>query len=89
MNIVLIGAKASGKSTLGKELSDHLGLQNVETDEILESLYNEQDSSSKKCHEIFDLIGEEEFRKFEFYFMLYAGAIRAGHVRVGQFLYEK
>jgi cyclopropane-fatty-acyl-phospholipid synthase len=34
-------------------------------------------------------ITEQEFRKFMFYFMLYAGAIRAGHVKVGQFLYEK
>ena len=34
-------------------------------------------------------ITEQEFRKFEFYFMLYAGAIKAGHVKVGQFLYRK
>ncbi|MBU1019106.1 MAG: class I SAM-dependent methyltransferase [Patescibacteria group bacterium] len=34
-------------------------------------------------------ITKEEFRKFVFYFMLYAGAISAGHVRVGQFLYRK
>lgn len=32
---------------------------------------------------------EQEFRKFIFYFMLYAGAIQAGHVKVGQFLYRK
>jgi len=34
-------------------------------------------------------MSEREFRKWIFYFMLYAGAMRAKHVRVGQFLYEK
>lgn len=32
---------------------------------------------------------DKEFRKWEFYFMLYAGAIKAGHVKIGQFLYEE
>jgi chorismate synthase len=65
MNIVLIGAKASGKSTLGKELAKALGTKYVETDEILESLYDERNSSYMKCNEIFDSIGEEEFRELE------------------------
>lgn len=34
-------------------------------------------------------MSDQEFRKWIFYFMLYAGAIKAGHVKVGQFLYEK
>jgi cyclopropane-fatty-acyl-phospholipid synthase len=34
-------------------------------------------------------MSDREFRKWEFYFMLYAGAIKAKYVRVGQFLYEK
>jgi len=32
---------------------------------------------------------EKEFRKWIYYFMSYAGAIKAEHVRVGQFLYRK
>jgi cyclopropane-fatty-acyl-phospholipid synthase len=34
-------------------------------------------------------MSDKEFRKWIFYFMLYAGAIKAGHVKVGQFLYKK
>lgn len=65
MNIVLIGAKASGKSSLGKELADTLGIQYVETDEILETLYEQQSSSAKTCRDIFNLVGEEAFRQLE------------------------
>ncbi len=32
---------------------------------------------------------DDEYRKWEYYFMSYAGAIDAKHVRIGQFLYKK
>lgn len=34
-------------------------------------------------------ISEDEYRKWHFYFMSCAGAIKAKHMRVGQFLYKK
>lgn len=34
-------------------------------------------------------MSEQEYRKWMYYFMSYAGAIKAGHVRVGQFLCRK
>jgi cyclopropane-fatty-acyl-phospholipid synthase len=34
-------------------------------------------------------MSEQEYRKWIYYFMCFAGAIKAEHVRVGQFLYEK
>jgi len=34
-------------------------------------------------------ISEQEFRKWVFYFMLSAGALKVNHVKVGQFLYRK
>jgi len=34
-------------------------------------------------------MSEEEYRKWVYYFMCFAGALKVGHVRVGQFLYEK
>ena len=34
-------------------------------------------------------ISEKMFRKFKYYFLSYAGAFRAKHLKVGQFLYQK
>lgn len=34
-------------------------------------------------------MSEQEYRKWIYYFMVFAGALKAEHVRVGQFLYEK
>ena len=36
MNIVLIGYRCSGKSVVGKTLANHLGLELVDTDQLLE-----------------------------------------------------
>ncbi len=67
MKIVLIGAKASGKSTIGRELARELGLQYVETDELLVQLYNSKKHGGGhlSCREIFDALGEEGFRNLE------------------------
>ena len=65
MNIVIIGAKASGKSTVGKELSKHLEIPYVETDDVIESMYEKETSTKKTCKEIYELIDENGFRKKE------------------------
>ncbi len=65
MNIIIVGAKASGKSTIGKELSKILGIPSVETDDVLESMYEKETSTKKTCKEIYDLIDENGFRKKE------------------------
>jgi cyclopropane-fatty-acyl-phospholipid synthase len=34
-------------------------------------------------------ISDKMYRKFRYYFLSYAGAFRAQHLKVGQFLYQK
>lgn len=65
MNIVLIGAKASGKSTLGRELHRILDIPYREIDDLIEETYEKEFRREKTCKEIFDLTGEDAFRKRE------------------------
>ncbi len=58
-NIVLTGYMASGKTTTGRLLSEALGMNFIDTDEIISE--NEKMSIS----EIFEKKGEEYFRKAE------------------------
>lgn len=59
MRIYLIGYMGSGKSTLGRRLSKHLGLQFVDMDHFIEQRFH------KTIPQIFEQEGEEEFRKKE------------------------
>ncbi len=65
MNIVIIGAKASGKSTFGKQLHKILDIPYMEIDDLVEENYKKESDDCKTCKEIFDLIGEDAFRKRE------------------------
>ena len=58
-NIFLIGMMASWKSTVGRKIAPKLGMQFVDTDDIIES---EQNFSIR---EIFFNKGESEFREIE------------------------
>ncbi len=59
MNIVLIGYRGSGKSTIGRGLAARLGLGFVDTDELVVS------RSGKSIRELFELVGESGFRDLE------------------------
>ena len=59
MNIFIVGPMGSGKSTVGKILSDELFLNFFDTDEEIES------RTGASIDWIFDLEGEEGFRKRE------------------------
>jgi len=59
MRIYLIGYMGCGKSTLGRRLSAHLGLQFVDMDHYIE------ERNCKTVPQIFAEEGEEEFRKKE------------------------
>ena len=63
MNIVLIGFRGTGKSTVGKLLAKRLERDFVDSDKYIES------STGKTIKSIFEEDGEEDFRKIE------AGAI--------------
>ena len=58
-NIVLIGLSGSGKTTIGKELSNLLKRPFIDTDELLEEVIG----SSVLAY--FKAYGEQEFRKLE------------------------
>ena len=59
MNIFIVGPMGSGKSTVGKIISDEMFLNFFDTDEEIES------RTGASIDWIFDLEGEEGFRKRE------------------------
>lgn len=61
MNIVIMGAKGAGKTTLGIKLAERLGLPWVDTDRSIEAL----DGQGRSCREIFVTDGEPRFRELE------------------------
>ena len=65
MNIVVMGPKGAGKSTLGMKLSSFLGIPFVDTDKVVEELHARREGGSLSCREIFLTLGEEKFRALE------------------------
>lgn len=61
MNIVIMGPKGAGKTSVGMALAEKLGRPWVDTDRIIESL----DGKRRSCREIFKTDGEEAFRALE------------------------
>jgi len=59
MRIFLIGFMGSGKTSLGKELANKLGISFIDLDDVIEK------KSGKSINNIFSEIGEEGFRKIE------------------------
>ena len=58
-NIVLVGMPSSGKSTIGKQIAEELGMQFIDVDKEIEV------SKSKSIPEIFKESGEGAFRDIE------------------------
>ncbi|MGI9240072.1 MAG: shikimate kinase, partial [Verrucomicrobiales bacterium] len=58
-NIVLIGFMGTGKTTIGKIASERLGLEFVDTDDLIVEAAGEQ------IPEIFERVGEGGFREIE------------------------
>ena len=59
MNIYLIGMMGSGKSTVGKTLSEKMNKPFIDLDSEIEK------GTGENISEIFDIDGEEQFRKME------------------------
>jgi shikimate kinase len=59
-SLALIGFQASGKTTLGQKLSDHLRCTFVDTDQLIEQFH-----PSMSCREIFQHFGSSYFRQLE------------------------
>ena len=59
MNIYLIGFMAVGKTTLGKRLAKDMQRPFIDTDKLIAQ------RTLKTIDEIFETLGEDEFRKIE------------------------
>jgi XRE family aerobic/anaerobic benzoate catabolism transcriptional regulator len=57
--IALIGLRGAGKSTLGKKLSENLGIPFIELDHEVEK------EAGAKLGEVFAMYGQDAFRRFE------------------------
>lgn len=64
-NIIIIGMKACGKSTVGRHLAQSLHMHFVELDEQVEALHQEKNGERLSCREIFRTHGEAYFRLLE------------------------
>lgn len=65
MSLILCGLPMSGKSTIGKKLSQALQWDFIDTDRLIEEAYHKKTGEGFSCRQIFLKEGENEFRKFE------------------------
>ncbi len=65
MNLVLVGSKGCGKSTVGRMVARLLGLPFEDTDTALEVIHTEGTGERKSFREIFRERGEDYFRELE------------------------
>lgn len=65
MKIVITGPKCSGKSRIGKLLSQSVALPFFETDEIIEQLFVREKGKALSCRAICSEYGEDFFRDYE------------------------
>lgn len=65
MNVVLVGIKHAGKSSLGKALAEMRDTLFVDSDELIEANYLLRTGENLSCREIMLKLGRREFRKLE------------------------
>ncbi len=65
MNIVIIGPKGAGKSSVGRGIAERLDIPFVETDRMLEQIFAAGEGEDRTCREIFRDLGEDAFRDLE------------------------
>lgn len=65
MNIILIGFKNSGKSSVGKALATALQFNFIDTDHLIERQYQQNKSLELTVREIYQQEGEKFFREQE------------------------
>ncbi|HPO29649.1 MAG TPA: chorismate synthase [Candidatus Hydrogenedentes bacterium] len=66
MNIVIMGPKGAGKSTVGQRFAERAGLTWLETDRLIEDLDAcRRGGERRSCRDIFRAEGEQVFRELE------------------------
>lgn len=64
-NIIIIGFKACGKSTVGKALARRLTLDFTDLDEAIEDAHGRRTGETMPCREIYRRFGKGYFRELE------------------------
>lgn len=65
MNIILIGFKNSGKTTIGKKLAEVLNYSFIDTDDLMTSSYQQMRGKQQTSRQIYQAEGEMKFRELE------------------------
>lgn len=65
MNIILIGMKGSGKTTVGKTLGKMLNRQFIDLDTVIEEIHTEEQGEKKSFRDIYKHHGKEYFQTLE------------------------
>ncbi|NGX27857.1 MAG: Shikimate kinase [Candidatus Anoxychlamydiales bacterium] len=65
MNIMLIGFKNSGKTTIGKKLASFLNKKFFDIDEIIEELFYKKYEKNLKVSLIFNFLKKQKFKEIE------------------------
>lgn len=65
MNVVLVGIKHAGKSSIGAAVAEEHDLLFVDSDELIETNYMLVNGEKLSCREIFHKVGREAFRQLE------------------------
>ena len=65
MKIILIGFKSSGKTTIGRSLSERLNIDFLDLDLLIEKRFLEEKGEAVSFREIFRKIGRDNFRELE------------------------
>ena len=64
-NIIIIGFKTCGKSTVGKAVAERAGLEFVDSDQALEEQHKRKTGQAESFREIYRKMGKEYFRNLE------------------------
>lgn len=65
MSLILFGFKSSGKTYFGRLLSEKLQKEFIDTDVLVEKMYETRKNKKLSCREIFQKKGEDFFRSLE------------------------
>lgn len=65
MNITLFGYQGCGKTYFGKKLAERLSLNFVDTDRLVEALFETATTKKHSIRDIFQMVGEPAFRALE------------------------
>ena len=66
MNIVLFGIKGCGKTTFGRMLAKERGCAFIDTDHLIEEIYQINRQKKLTCRQIYEEVGPVTFRALEY-----------------------